>query len=343
MKLANQTILKQPNFKYLIIAGVIGLIVFASTLCLSYLVALDRVQVSVDGKTIEYQTLKNTVFQVLAEKEIHLKQGDLVAPGLDTTIAEGIHIVITRSFPVEIKSPNRTITLYTVGPLVSDVLDTANLKYDVDDRITPALWERVKPGQTIEVIDVRSKIITSKVTLRSETEYRRDYSLEKGVTKVLREGQTGLAERREKVVYENGREKKRIILNQKVIKPKINTIIALGIRPILRVLETSRGSYRYLEMKLMDATAYSPGPESCGKYAKYGVTYTGKKAGFGIVAVDRRVIPLGTKLYIEGYGRAEAGDIGSAIKGNRIDLCYETYREAVMFGRKKVKVYILVE
>jgi 3D (Asp-Asp-Asp) domain-containing protein len=92
---------------------------------------------------------------------------------------------------------------------------------------------------------------------------------------------------------------------------------------------------------VMEATAYYPGPESCGIYARNGRTYTGKKAGFGTVAVDKRVIPLGTKLYIEGYGYAEATDIGGAIKGNRIDLCFETYREAEMFGRRKVKVYIL--
>ncbi len=65
------------------------------------------------------------------------------------------------------------------------------------------------------------------------------------------------------------------------------------------------------------------------------------KAQKGVVAVDTRFIPLGTRLYIPGYGLAVAADRGSAIKGNRIDLCFNTYAEAVRFGRRIVEVYIL--
>jgi 3D (Asp-Asp-Asp) domain-containing protein len=91
---------------------------------------------------------------------------------------------------------------------------------------------------------------------------------------------------------------------------------------------------------IMEATAYDPGPRSCGKYAD-GYTATGAKATKGVVAVDDRVIPMGTRMYIPGYGFAVAADRGSAIKGNRIDLCYDTYREAIQFGRHQVKVYLL--
>ncbi len=85
----------------------------------------------------------------------------------------------------------------------------------------------------------------------------------------------------------------------------------------------------------LTATAYTPGFD-CGY-----ITATGAKAGFGIVAVDPRVIPLGTKVFVEGYGEAMALDTGGAIKGSRIDLCYETYDEAIRFGRRKVTVHIL--
>ena len=89
----------------------------------------------------------------------------------------------------------------------------------------------------------------------------------------------------------------------------------------------------------MEATAYAPDMISCGKTD--GITAIGLRAGYGIVAVDRRVIPLGTRLYVEGYGPALAGDVGGAIRGNRIDLCYNTHAEAVRFGRRMVKVHIL--
>jgi 3D (Asp-Asp-Asp) domain-containing protein len=94
----------------------------------------------------------------------------------------------------------------------------------------------------------------------------------------------------------------------------------------------------------MVATAYDPGPVSTGKspgQRGYGITASGMRAGYGVVAVDPRVIPLGTRVYVPGYGAAVAGDTGSAIKGYRIDLGFATYGEAVNYGRRTVTVYVL--
>lgn len=90
----------------------------------------------------------------------------------------------------------------------------------------------------------------------------------------------------------------------------------------------------------MLATAYDPGPRSCGDSAD-GVTAIGLKAGRGVVAVDPRIIDLGSRVHVEGYGPAIAGDVGGAIKGKRIDLGYDTYEEALVFGRRMVRVHIL--
>lgn len=308
-----------------------------------YVFALDKIRITVDGVSSECKTLKTTVAGVLDERGIILKPGDVVQPGLKLPIQEGLHIEVIRSFPVTIKKAGQEFEFFTIGQTVADVLAQAGINYHTEDKINPGLEQIVQSGQEIEVIEVTSKILTTTVPLRAGTEYRRDKNLEKGSRYILQQGLDGLAERQVKVIYENGRESNRLTLAEKVIRAKLNTIIVVGIKPVVRVLETSRGSYRYTELKVMEASAYNPGPESCGKYAKYGLTYTGKKAGFGMVAVDPKVIPLGTQLYIEGYGRAEAADIGGAIKGNRIDLGFETYREAIMYGRKQVKVYILSE
>ena len=72
-----------------------------------------------------------------------------------------------------------------------------------------------------------------------------------------------------------------------------------------------------------------------------GMTAIGRPAGHGIVAVDPSVIPLGTRLYIPGYGFAIAGDTGGAIHGNRIDLGFNSYADAIRFGRREVTVYRL--
>jgi 3D (Asp-Asp-Asp) domain-containing protein len=72
-----------------------------------------------------------------------------------------------------------------------------------------------------------------------------------------------------------------------------------------------------------------------------GYTYRGNKLHKGLVAVDPSVIPLGTRLYIPGYGHAIADDIGGAIKGNKIDLAFESRSEALQFGRQRITIYIL--
>jgi 3D (Asp-Asp-Asp) domain-containing protein len=107
-----------------------------------------------------------------------------------------------------------------------------------------------------------------------------------------------------------------------------------------KVIHTVNGCYIYREMMTLEATAYYPGPECTGKSSD-GLTATGAIAAYGICAVDPELIPLGTRLYVPGYGLARALDVGGAIKGKRIDLCFNTYPEAVRYGRKRVKVFIL--
>ena len=306
-----------------------------------YVIALDRITLRVDGREYRVKTLSATVAQVLKEKSIGLSEGDQVNPALQTKVREGLVIRVERAFPVGIRAAGRYVIYHTITRTVREVLELAQIQFDADDKIIPALEQTVQPNQEIQVIRITSKIVKEQSVIKPGSEYRRDLKLDRGVKKVIKEGREGLVESEYRMVYEDGKLKKKIKLARKVIRPMTNTIIALGVKRILGTLVTSRGSYRYVEVKTMNASAYSPGPESCGKYATFGRTYTGKKAGFGIVAVDRRVIPLGTLLYIEGYGKAEAADIGGAIKGNRIDLCFETYREAVMFGRRKLKVYVL--
>lgn len=102
---------------------------------------------------------------------------------------------------------------------------------------------------------------------------------------------------------------------------------------------TSRGSFTRGRVLTMRATAYDPSPATIGPGAT-GRTRTGMRADFGVVAVDPRVIPLGTLVFVEGYGFAIASDTGSAIKGNRIDLCYASKRVADSYGSRLVKVHI---
>lgn len=95
----------------------------------------------------------------------------------------------------------------------------------------------------------------------------------------------------------------------------------------------------YKKVVDMTATAYAPGAEDNGKWGD--LTYMGGTVKKGVAAVDPNVIPMGTRLWIEGYGEAIAEDQGSAIKGNRIDLAFNTRPEALDYGIQKVKVYVM--
>ncbi len=92
----------------------------------------------------------------------------------------------------------------------------------------------------------------------------------------------------------------------------------------------------YIAVMTMEATAYLP-TDGDG----YGITATGIPATYGVAAVDPAIIPLGSRLYIPGYGEAIAADTGGAIYGYRIDLCMESYSECMNFGRRDVTVYVL--
>lgn len=127
----------------------------------------------------------------------------------------------------------------------------------------------------------------------------------------------------------------------------------------------SRGSYvrdtspvptEYEKVIQVKATAYCLCQKCCGKTPDspgYGRTASGLKivpgTGMKVIAVDTSVVPLGTKVFVEGlngagnYGYAVAADTGSAIKNNKIDLYMDTHEQALSWGVKYVNLYILSE
>ena len=150
-----------------------------------------------------------------------------------------------------------------------------------------------------------------------------------------------------KKVFENGKLVSEGIVGEEIIEEPTPKITEKGTK---NIVACSRGKIRYKKVITMIATAYDNSYKSCGKNQGdkyYGITASGTKARVGAVAVDPRVIPLGTKLYVESldgtkdYGFCIAEDTGGAIKSNKIDLFFNTSSEVRNFGRRKVKVYIL--
>ncbi len=292
--------------------------------------ATDEIKISVDGKELQHETLKGTVEEALLEAGVELKTHDIVTPDLKSEVRDGMVVVVERAFPVQLVADGDTTTIYTTTTDVRGVLEKASLSLGELDRVSPELDEEVEPGCEIRVTRVKEEVITEEFEIPAKTERKPDSSLNKGQQRVVREGSPGEGVRQVQVVYENGKEVSRKTIEEQVARSPVNRVIAYG-----TVATVSRGGdvIRYRKALQVRATAYGP---STGKY-----TATGHKVSRGVVAVDPRVIPLGSRLYIDGYGYGRALDIGGAIKGNAIDVFFSSDAECYRWGVRNVKVYIL--
>ncbi len=166
-------------------------------------------------------------------------------------------------------------------------------------------------------------------TIPYSSEQIDDPTLERGLTKTVKAGKEGIARNTIKIIFYNGQEEKREIISTETLQEPQNRVVAMG-----SITSVSRGSERldFREAKYMQASAYT--------YTGFR-TATGLNPSVGMVAVDPNVIPMGSRLYIEGYGYARAADTGGAIKGNTVDLFMESYSQCINWGRRSVKVYVL--
>jgi len=312
------------------------LAVVCSLLAGGYAWARKEVTISVDGRTMVVQTLARNVGGLLAEEGIVLGERDRVEPDLQTPLERGMEIVVRRAQPFVLKVDGETRTTASTRERVAEALAEAGVVLGPLDRTVPAGDTPLIPGMEIEVIRGREEVVTIEVPVPFQVQRRSDDSLPRGQSKVVQEGREGREERLVRYRYENGEKVSEELIEERIIEEPVPQVVAVGTLTTI----ASRGGeiLRFKEMRVMEATAYTPDPRCNGGY-KY--TATGRLAQRGIVAVDPRVIPLGTRLYVEGYGNALAADTGGAIKGNKIDLCFDTYEEAVRFGRRQVKVYIL--
>lgn len=237
---------------------------------------------------------------------------------------------------VVIRSSGAERTVRTAQTTVEATLKEAGVKVGPLDRVTPSAKERLRDGMRIVVVQVSEAIEAVKMPIAFETRRTFTASLRPGLVRIATPGANGEKSVRYLVRYEDGKSVKRSLLGSEVTKQPVAQIVSVGSRGRY----VSRGEFRSRKIVRMLATGYDPGPRSCGRSAD-GCTASGLRAGYGVVAVDTRVIPMGTKLYVVGYGHAIAGDRGRAIKGNRIDLGFDSYREAMRFGRRSVVVHIL--
>ena len=176
------------------------------------------------------------------------------------------------------------------------------------------------------------QIETRQAKIPVTVQYEQVDTLPEGAQELVQTGSEGVEEVNEEVIYEKGKPVHVHEIGRTIIAPMKPTIIRTGVSG----MEMAKTHGQIKQVLTMEATAYLP-TDGGGD----GITASGIQAKHGVVAVDPNVIPLGTKLYIPGYGEALAADTGGDIVGSRIDVVMEDYGEAMQFGRRTVEVYVL--
>ena len=317
--------------------------------------------ISDGGRVLLHTTYATDPAKILNEAGLTVGEQDIVT----TQPAQGLsEIRIQRSQQITVRRGTEAHTYTSYGESVGTLLGRIQLILGAEDVLSVPLDAMTYDGMVITVAKSTQAIQTYTQTIPYKTVYCYDASLAEGEQLVLTPGKDGQLLCTAKVCYLDGVEVSRTVLRQDVTRQPVNAVVAIGTyadqpeqipmpedpdaledvvtpAPTMGTVTTASGEVLAYTKKLdVTATAYS-----CN--GQPGITYSGTRARVGAIAVDPDVIPLGTRMYIVSndgeyiYGIATAEDIGSAVKGNKIDLYFDTFDECYAFGLRDCTVYIL--
>lgn len=276
-----------------------------------------------------------TVGEVIVEKGIDIPEGYVPFPSASEDVPKDGMVRIEKGMTVRVKDGEKEYLRSVKSDRVDDILNELKITLGENDSVTPPLDGRIGKGEILRINRQVEETVVRQKPIDFETITRENPNLYKGESKVVQEGVKGVTEETRLVTKVNGEERGSIVIGSKILSESRSKIVEVGTKKPENMIHGKK----YKKKIVMRGTAYDP---SAGKW-----TASGTRARVGAVAVDPRVIPLGTKLYIESadgfptYGFAVAEDTGGAIKGNRIDVFYNSRSQALRFGRRNVVVYIL--
>jgi uncharacterized protein YabE (DUF348 family) len=323
---------------YLIAALVPALILALSVT--GFVWAQKGVTLVVDGDSRYVKTQAATVGDLLEEADVTVGPADVVTPSADSLVADGQTVVVRHAIPVMLRFSGEAIRLNVIGSTVADALVAAGLDPGRGITVTPALDTPLAPELVIEATDVFVRVVEEQVEIPFEVVTENDASLAQGSRVIKRHGEPGLSLNVYRVLVTGGVEGQRTLTAQQVVTEPVHEIVLVGTKrsagPVAVSRERAAEPPRGGSQLTVTATGYSSQDPGVGTR-----TATGAVAAHGVIAVDPSVIPLGTRVYIPGYGNAIAADTGGAISGNKIDLCFNARAEALAWGRRTVTITIL--
>jgi uncharacterized protein YabE (DUF348 family)/3D (Asp-Asp-Asp) domain-containing protein len=325
--------------------------------------AAKNITIIDNGVASVLETKSSNVTGVLEEQDIHLGPYDRLSLLPNDPLKEGSQIVIDRAMGVTVKADGKQEVTYTTEDTVEGVINALNIKLSGEDRITPALNSPLKEGMTVAVVRVRKEVTETKYPIAFKVVEKKNDDLESGKQKVVTTGKNGLVVFKTERVYEDGKLVSQEMIEKTVAQPAVHKVVSIGTKkkpevvtlsysgsPTSAEARTVKLNGQSVKVKRMlnnvTLTAYHAGFASTGKSkgdAGYGVTASGAIVKEGrTIAVDPKVIPIGWWVYIEGIGFRRAEDTGSAIKGKKIDVYFDSESHVNKFGLKRgYTVYVI--
>lgn len=350
MQLFPPLVLKKRNLVFRTMAVLVAIACMVSVLAQT--VFAQNTFVITDGdQTIVHTTYASDPARVLNEAGLALAENDTYT----TVTADGVsEITVRRSQTIKINNCGKQLEVISYGETVAQLLSRVNIPTDGEYGVDIALDTVTHDGMQLNVTRTVQTEETYVVEEAFEIITCEDPSLPKGEEKILVAGVNGQRQKKAAVVYTNGVEQSRTVLEETQLQPAVNQVVAVGTgenvgtkntQPLIGdgviVLPTGE-ILTYSKSEQFVATAYSKYNDGCDDY-----TATGTKVRVGVVAVDPTVIPYGTRMFIVSndgkyvYGVATAEDCGGAILGNRLDLYMDTDAACFQFGVRDCTVYFL--
>ncbi len=272
------------------------------------------------NQVFQQSSLRNVCIQ--NTEGLELSANDLVVDGQVYSVKKRNHFVFSNER-----------TLIKISSFTSDKRDIARksgIAIGEYDRFE-SIEDPNSPGIMIDrIVRVNHRLVDEFEDVPYELIYQDSNRIDKGKIVIWKPGSGGEIKRTYKQIFEDGELISKELVSETYSKYPIHQVVAEG------QAELPAG---YLEERIMESTAYTPTVEECD--GNPDICATGMKSGYGVVAVYPNEIPYYTKMYIEGYGYAIAGDCGGAIGPGRIDVFFYDKQSAIAWGRREVKVYVL--
>ena len=297
---------------------------------------------TVDDGSIPYtiRTMAETVGEALRDAEITIYLGDHVQPRLGTPVSTGLRVRILRSTPISLFADGRLHKTRSLSRTVGDALTEIGVGLSGLDEVLPSLDAPLYPDIQITILRVVEEIDLEEEFAPYETIFVGDPNLLID-TRDVSPGAEGITRRRYRIRFEDGQEVARTLEDVWVAQEPRQQVISYGQKIVPQTFVNEAGEeIVYWRKMRMRATSYSASTAGVPTSVPwYGITRTGDVMRKGVVAVDPKLIPLRSRVYVPGYGYGDALDTGTAIQSKRIDLGYDDHN--LELWSKWVDVYLL--